>query len=412
VDAAQSSGAGPSVCPFVALAEDRDRRADAPDERNRCYAERAPRQRDLVYQSDYCYSARFSSCSVFLSWAARNAAEPAYVSDAATRAWGRGIAAPERHADETMDAEVAGPAGLGSRGSVPDAAAPLPTPEAGLFGLPDRADGSVRPASEALDWVSASAWADAPWDEQAEAAAEELESIADAELDGTLDEESEDEPGEEATTAPRVPAALPLRRRRRPQQPIRSRGSGEWFYADPRDREPLVKRRFGVAPPVLLGVLGFLVVAIVVFLLPTLLSGGDDQRSAAAASPSPDGAPRTVATPPAVAATSAASAAPSPEGSPRTRFYRVRSGDSLSGIAARFGVRLQHLQCLNGIRNRNLISIDQRLQLPPDGYACTPGWRNATPAPVDAAETDEAAEAVPGADSEETPASEPIEVAE
>ena len=59
-DSRSSSGAGPSVCPFVALAEDRDRRADTPDDGNRCYAERAPRRRDLVYQSEYCYAPEFA----------------------------------------------------------------------------------------------------------------------------------------------------------------------------------------------------------------------------------------------------------------------------------------------------------------------------------------------------------------
>ena len=122
-------GAGPSVCPFVALAEDRDRRADAPDEGNRCYAERAPRRRDLVYQSEYCYSAEFAKCTVFLAWAARNAAEPAYVTEAAQRAWGAGVAAPEEATDH--GAAETGPG---------DAELPPPTPEGGLFGLAESAE--------------------------------------------------------------------------------------------------------------------------------------------------------------------------------------------------------------------------------------------------------------------------------
>ena len=62
-DVAQPTGSGPAVCPFVALAEDRNRRADGPDQRNRCYAEPAPRLRDLAYQAEYCYAPGFSSCS-------------------------------------------------------------------------------------------------------------------------------------------------------------------------------------------------------------------------------------------------------------------------------------------------------------------------------------------------------------
>ena len=93
-DAGPSPSTGSLVCPFVALAEDRDRRADAPDEGNRCYAERAPRRRDLAHQAEYCYTTQFAACSVFLAWAARSAAEPAFVSQAAQRAWGSGVSGP------------------------------------------------------------------------------------------------------------------------------------------------------------------------------------------------------------------------------------------------------------------------------------------------------------------------------
>jgi hypothetical protein len=139
--AGSSPRAGPSVCPFVALAEDRDRRADAPDERNRCYAERAPRRRDLAYQQEFCYSSSFASCSVFLAWAARNAAEPAYVTDAARAAWASGISAPEERGAGEVPA--ASPFAWGSADTAPTDEAsgvwgstPPPTPEGGLFGPP------------------------------------------------------------------------------------------------------------------------------------------------------------------------------------------------------------------------------------------------------------------------------------
>ena len=375
-DAAQSSGAGPSVCPFVALAEDRDRRADTPDEGNRCYAERAPRQRDMVYQADFCYSPQFSTCSVFLSWAARNAAEPAYVTEAAQKAWGSGIAMPEG------DSGAAGPAA----DAPADDALPTPTPEGGLLGPsePDE-DGGGRSGSEQLAWVSASAWADAPWDERAEADADELEALAEEQPDEEPDaDEAEDQEPvelEEATQAPRVPAALPMRRRWRPQQPIRSRGSGEWYYADPPGHEPLVKRRYGIAPPILLAVLALLVVSIIVFLLPTLLSGGGDGQTAAGASPSPDASLRGLATRAPTTATAQPSASPSPTPEPVIRSYTVKPGDTLSGIAAKRKVDVKLLQCMNYLKNPNVIVPGQKLQIPPDGYSCEPGWRRATPEP-------------------------------
>jgi hypothetical protein len=365
MDAGQSPGRGPSVCPFVALAEDRDRRADEPDKGNRCYAEPAPRQRDLLYQADYCYSKRFSSCSVFLAWAARNAAEPAYITEAAQKAWGSGIAVP--------DGEAAGESEGGA----------LPAPEAGLFGPDDGEDAGADAAegttSETFDWVSASAWADVPYDEHAEAEADELETLVEEEpLEAEAAEEDESTE-DEALQAPRVPAALPMRRRRRPLRPIKTRGSGEWFYADPLDHEPLVRRRYGIAPPILLAVLGLLVVAIVVVALPTIFSGGDP---GAVASPSPGATFRPLTTrPPLVRPTPEASLEPGPTATPKIRTYKVKPGDSLTGIAVKFGVDPKHLQCMNGIKNKNIVVLGSRLRIPPEGYTCPPGWRKATPEP-------------------------------
>ena len=383
-DPAQRSGARPLVCPFVALAEDRNRRADAPDQRNRCYAEPAPRQRDLAYQADYCYSPDFPTCSVFLAWAARNAAEPAYAGEAA---------------DQARLADLGASPSDGATGlATMSEDTLLPTPEGGLFGLPDeRASGKAPGASDQVDWVSASAWAEAPWDEQAEAEAEELDAAGQASLD-EADEFDDDVPIEEDLVGPKVPAALPMRRRRTRQRPIRSRGSGEWFYADPLDREPLVRRRYGITPPVLLGVLGLLVVALVVFLIPTLLSGGGEGQTAGAPTASPSSSDRPVVTrAPVVLATPQVSAEPSPEPAAQIRTYRVRSGDTLSLIAQKQKVSLKTLQCINGIKNPNLVQLDQRLKIPPLGYTCAPGWRRgATPTPESDEASPAAAEPSPG----------------
>jgi LysM repeat protein len=389
----------------VALAEDRDRRADAPDEGNRCYAEKAPRRRDLSHQAEYCYTTQFASCSVFLAWAARNAAEPAYVHEAAQRAWGSGVAMPEAGASRSAQGMGSGwvggpttPGGGGEPGGgAGDPASGLltgtraygdetlmPTPEGGLFGPPDPAEAAAsRPPSELLDWVSASAWAEAPWDPDAEAEVEELEAReADIEVELT-DEEA---PGsEEALQGPKVPAALPLRRRRQAPDPIRARGSGEWLYADPLAHQPLVGRRGSVGPPIMLAVLGLLVVSLIVFLLPALLGGSDGSRTAALSSPSPGAAVRVVPTrfP---QATPRASASPSPTPEPEIRTYTVKPGDTLSGIAAKAKVNMRLLQCINGLVNANLLQQGQELLIPPDGYACPPGWRrggqtSATPLP-------------------------------
>jgi LysM repeat protein len=370
----------PLVCPFVALEGDRDRRADGPDPRNRCYAESRPLARELAYQTEYCYSRRFSSCSVFLAWAARNAAEPTYVPEAAARAWGSGIAVPE----------PPGPTGPDRAGGAPRSPGgqPLAGHPASPAASSDESSGATTarsPGQDSFDWVSASAWAGVPaLDEELP---EDVEEPAAVEPDAE-GAHAEDEPahvrGEEPVTGPKVPPALPMRRRRS-FAPIRTRGSGEWYYADPPDRQPLVRRRFALGPPVALGVLGLLVVALVVFVLPMLLPGGPGSTAVLpTGSPEPSRRPfptstlRVLRTP---AADVSAQPSSSPESSPAIRTYRVRPGDVLSAIAARFDVTVEKLQCMNYIRNPNVLSVGQRLQIPPPDYVCPPNWRRATPLP-------------------------------
>jgi membrane-bound lytic murein transglycosylase D len=51
---------------------------------------------------------------------------------------------------------------------------------------------------------------------------------------------------------------------------------------------------------------------------------------------------------------------------PRPRSYRVRSGDTLSGVGARHGVTVQTLASLNGISARAMLRKGQNLRLPPE----------------------------------------------
>jgi LysM repeat protein len=88
--------------------------------------------------------------------------------------------------------------------------------------------------------------------------------------------------------------------------------------------------------------------------------------ASSAASPTPgatSGATSTSTPQPTNAPTPVATATVSP--STRTgRTYRVRSGDTLSGIATTYGTTVQALQTLNGISDPSLIRVGQVLQLP------------------------------------------------
>ena len=63
-----------------------------------------------------------------------------------------------------------------------------------------------------------------------------------------------------------------------------------------------------------------------------------------------------------VATPSPRAPSPTPRSTPRT--YVVQKGDSLSSIAARFGVTVQALMAANGLANPNLVNVGQVLVIP------------------------------------------------
>ena len=88
-------------------------------------------------------------------------------------------------------------------------------------------------------------------------------------------------------------------------------------------------------------------------------SSASPQASVVAAVPSPTPVPSPEPTP-----SAAPSATPDPSPTPDLRTYKVKRGDTLIGIAARFGTTVADLMALNGIENARLLRVGQVLELP------------------------------------------------
>jgi LysM repeat protein len=82
--------------------------------------------------------------------------------------------------------------------------------------------------------------------------------------------------------------------------------------------------------------------------------------------------------PPLTAATTTTTTMPTT--TTEVRYYEVQRGDSVSSIAAAFGVSQQELIALNGITNPDQIQAGQKLQLPPSTVVVTAPPATAPPA--------------------------------
>jgi LysM repeat protein len=94
-------------------------------------------------------------------------------------------------------------------------------------------------------------------------------------------------------------------------------------------------------------------------------SGGPSGAPSVAPSPTPR--PTTSPSPPVSPSASPASspaASTTPSAAPSAATYRVRPGDNLSSIAARFGTTVAVLVKLNDIKDPSLLRVGQVLKLP------------------------------------------------
>ena len=64
-----------SVCPFIATSADSSKRSAQPSDAHSCYATRPAEPINLQRQSGVCLTPTFTTCPIFLAWAAREAAQ-------------------------------------------------------------------------------------------------------------------------------------------------------------------------------------------------------------------------------------------------------------------------------------------------------------------------------------------------
>jgi hypothetical protein len=119
---------------------------------------------------------------------------------------------------------------------------------------------------------------------------------------------------------------------------------------------PTIRTRAGLPglPPIGILIGALAVAAIALFMLPALLGFGGGSTS----SPNPS-ASRPVAT---------ASHSPTPPPGPTAQVYIIKTGDTLSKVAKRYGLTLEELLAANpDIKNPDKIALGQQIIIPAAG---------------------------------------------
>jgi nucleoid-associated protein YgaU len=347
---------GAPACPFVAFDDDRDERAAGPDHRHRCYAESPPAPRALAHQEAYCLSSAFPVCPTFQDWAKREAARargdagtPATTDAAASAAgsqrnpprnwaapppWLGGEPAPEGSLWAEDDEP---PVGRGLSGSYADRVA------SHSAGSPDALDDDAVD-DDAIDEAEYPAAAGTPAQERPRTPVSDPRPSAASYRGRGHDDEADDAP----------PSARPRTRHR--ERDLPPGPAPEWERAKPLEAYPTLRsRRLSdiSVPPILVAVVALALSAAVLFALPGLLGFGNP---GAGASASPTTPVRT-ATP---------SIGPTAVPQPTQLVYVVKEGDTLSGIAGRFGVTLADLIAANSdtLPDPDKLAIGDQLIIP------------------------------------------------
>jgi len=352
---------GAPACPFVAFEDDRDERATSPDHRHRCYAEARPAPRALAHQEAYCLSSAFPVCPTFQDWARREAARSradgprGAASDAAENAGDQPRRNPPRNwsapppwsgrGDDGPDDEGDWPGAAGAAGAVGAAAL-----GAGAAAAGGAAGGGIPSQGRGLS----GSFADRVAAGTEDAALGEMEHAEGApDVGASVPLHHEHESGQLAAfeNGPGQRGAQPPRHERR-----RDPNAPEWERPRPLEVYPTLRARrlpeLSV-PPLLVAVVAIALAAAVLFALPGLLGFGSPS---AVSSPSPSPG----------ASTMAETFAPTLVPAPTPLIYVVRSGDTMSKIAKKFGVTLDDLIAANAetIPNPDQLQIGDQVTIP------------------------------------------------
>jgi LysM repeat protein len=354
---------GPRACPFVALADDPEVRAGAPDPRHRCYAQDPPEPRSHGHQQTYCLTPNYPSCAYFQDWASRRQARllgtPAVTAPAS---W-RGPPGEDRSHLPLGQLAAFDAIDEGRRATrpTPPPDADRPTPPA-IPVLP-RSSAPAAPTDAGTSYATASRLlrtaAPPATDEEGDELEDEEAEAAERPRPGGRLASWLRRPEEEADEAEAVRVA-PLRQARRgifdtgPRTPqSNARPQMPWERARRRESYPNLSIAVGASgvSGILIALAVIAVMAAIVFMLPRFLPGPNR----------PAGQPTATARVQQTPAPAGATAAPNAP----ARTYTVARGDTVERIARRFNITVRELLAANPkITNPNRIRIGDKLTIP------------------------------------------------
>ena len=414
---------GASACPFVAFEDDRESRSTSPDHRHRCYAEPLPAPRAAAHQEAYCLSSAFPVCPTFQDWARREAAQTRGDAErpapgpAGTRVSAKATPPAEGEADhedeQEADVEILGeeqaaddavghapsgsarepradpppyeeptirrnpprdwaappPWAAGGAGSTGSTSRRSPDGRGGTEGggtpqfLADRSDESRGLAGSAADRLASGepgSVADAlgPASVHRTGGSSSAAAPPDDELAGLVGPGRSGDRPVHGYQAPARPGNRPRVSSTR-SAPARDAIAGPaWERSRRFEAYPTIRTRVGMPqlPRVAVLAIAVAIAAVGLFFLPALLGvGGGGGGGTATASPSAGQSVEVSNSP-----------APSVPVAPTPLTYVVKAGDTMSKIAARFGLKADALCAANKdtITNCDKIAIGDELVIP------------------------------------------------